>query len=272
MRIVTTTTVFGKEYPCGKAAKRLAAHGFDGLDMGFDYALAAKRSPFKAWYGALYARYLRRAAKKAGTEYTHAHAPWGDAGYLQVPLCLKMSKRIGAKYVVVHPTYTEADGAWLNDEKSFIRRNVELVVPWLALAEKCGVVMLSENLLSGPARDPRIIARLVRAVDSPFFGWCYDTGHAHLFGFRPEQLAECAVAPLSLHLQDNRGKGDDHLIPGDGEIDFDATVKALKAIGYAGECVLEAHTQCLNAPDAERDAILDRLFAAGEALRDKFES
>ena len=270
MKIVTTTTVFEPSYPCHKAIERLAAAGFDGLDMGFDYLERVPDSPMWGPGRAAFCAELRARAAVLGVEYTHAHAPYHGNDFSLLPTCVEAAGMLGAKYIVVHPTEWEADGSSVDGSDGFVRRNAELAYSWLDLAEKCGVVILSENLLGGNAADPRTVARLAETVGSEYFGWCFDTGHAHLFGFRPEQLAECAVAPRSLHLQDNRGKGDDHLIPGDGEIDFDATVRALKALGYAGDCVLEAHKQSLNAPDGERDAILRRLCAAGEAICAKF--
>ena len=134
-------------------------------------------------------------------------------------------------------------------------------------------MILSENLLWGASKDPRNIASLVREVNSPYFGWCFDTGHANCFGIRPEILAECAVVPQSLHMQDNQGDGwDAHLIPGEGTIDWDALIRTLREIGYAGDCVLEAHHQSLDAPDHARDAILTRLLAAARILREKMEA
>ena len=113
----------------------------------------------------------------------------------------------------------------------------------------------------------------MREVNSPYFGWCFDTGHANCFGIRPEILAECAVVPQSLHMQDNQGDGwDAHLIPGEGTIDWDALIRTLREIGYAGDCVLEAHHQSLDVPDHARDAILTRLLAAARILREKMEA
>ena len=62
------------------------------------------------------------------------------------------------------------------------------------------------------------------------------------------------------------------MIPGAGEIDFDALIAALRRVGYAGDCVLEAFSEVYNAKDEDRDPILRRLLAAGESLRAKFES
>ena len=163
--------------------------------------------------------------------------------------------------------------AGLEDAETFIRKNVSALEPWLETAERAGVVILSENLLWGASKDPRNIASLVREVNSPYFGWCFDTGHANCFGIRPEILAECAVVPQSLHMQDNQGDGwDAHLIPGEGTIDWDALIRTLREIGYAGDCVLEAHHQSLDAPDHARDAILTRLLAAARILREKMEA
>ena len=180
---------------------------------------------------------------------------------------LETAGALGAGYMVLHPVWRE-NGVIIEDEDRFIRVNAEAVKPWLGKARDCGVVILSENLLWGASKDPRIIARLTEAADSPWFGWCYDTGHANCFGFRPEILRECAAVPLSLHMQDNRGTGgDDHWIPGDGTVDWDALIRTLKAAGYAGDCVLEAHHQSLEAPDEERDGILIRLLAKAKELR-----
>ncbi len=75
-----------------------------------------------------------------------------------------------------------------------------------------------------------------------------------------------AVLPLSVHIQDSVG-GDDHLIPGDGNIDWDAFTRTLHTVGYTGDCVLEAHHQSLYAADEERDAILARLLEKGKELQ-----
>ena len=82
-------------------------------------------------------------------------------------------------------------------------------------------------------------------------------------------LKECAAVPLSLHIQDNDGTCDGHLIPGDGTVDWELFISVLKEIGYMGDCVLEAHHQSLTAPDAERDAILSRLLTIAKPIREK---
>ena len=268
-RIVTTTSVFEPGYPAEAAADRLKRLGFEAQDMALDYWQEAACSPFLGDDYLKWAFSLREHAEKIGIPYTHSHAP-GEAGEKPIiERALKTASALGAKYMVLHPVCASG-GRYFEDEKAFTEANVRAVVPWLAIARKCNVVILSENLLWGSSRDPRVISSLVDRVGSEWFGWCYDTGHANCFGFRPEILQECSVAPASLHIQDNHGDThDEHLIPGDGTLDWDALTDTLIKIDYSGDCVLEAHNQSLHAMDSERDAILTRLLEKARVLRDR---
>ena len=262
--IVTTTDVFETGYPAETAIDRLARLGYEGIDMGFDY-WTFSGSPFGAADYLNWAQSLRDHADAVGIPYTHAHAPADAGNAYWLERSIRASQVLGARYCVVHPVYSK-DGSTLTDKDMFIRLNADLIRNMLPLAEACGVVLLSENILWGASGDPRIIADLVKEVNSPFFGWCFDTGHAYAKGYGPQILTECSVVPLSVHIQDSLGN-DDHLIPGDGKIDWNIFVQTLKAVGYTGDCVLEAHHQSLYAADDERDAILARLLEKGKELQ-----
>ena len=262
MRIVTTTSVFGRGYPAQTALERLCAVGFDSLDMGLDYWTYGKDSPFLCDGYLDWASSLRERADALGVRYTHAHAPGGaDSGDI-IYRAIETAAVLGARYMVLHPMYRYPDLREMTDPDDFIKINAAAVRPYLEKAERAGMILLAENLQDGAVADPRVISALVEEVGSPWYGWCYDVGHAHCCGFGPERLDGCA-APLSVHLHDNDGTGDDHLIPGDGTIDWRETAVRLRAVGYTGDCVLEAHHQCLDAPDAEREAVLARLLDSG---------
>ncbi|MBQ6253340.1 MAG: sugar phosphate isomerase/epimerase [Bacteroidales bacterium] len=266
-RIVTTTDVFEDGYPAEKAIERLARLGYEGIDMGLDY-WTFEGSPFREDDYLEWGRSLRACANKIGVPYTHAHAPGVAADDYWMERSIEMAAILGAEYLVAHPVFM-VDGEVIDDDQEFIAVNAAAIRKWLPLAEERGVVLLSENILWGSSKDPRVIADLVKTVDSPYFGWCFDVGHAWCCGFSPDIIKQCGVAPLSVHIQDNHGNGDEHLIPGDGSIDFDVLISALKAVGYHGDCVLEAHHQSLEAPDEERDAILSRLLDVAQSLRDE---
>ena len=270
-RIVTTTSVFEAGYPAEAAAERLKRIGFEAQDIALDFWKDAPASPFMGEDYLSWAKEMRLRAEQLEIPYTHSHAPDEAGEHPIIARSLKTAAALGARYMVLHPVCGN-NGRHFEDPEEFLKANERAIAPWLGMARDCGVVILSENLLWGPSRDPRIIAELVRRVGSEWFGWCYDTGHANCFGYRPEVLRECAAMPLSLHIQDNHASDqDEHLIPGDGTIDWDALVHTLAEIGYTGDCVLEAHNQSLTAPDGERDAILTRLLAAARVLRDKMD-
>ncbi len=266
-RIVTTTDVFEKGYPAETAVDRLASLGYEGIDMGFDYWIYDETSPFLSDDYLAWAEALKDRAEKAGIVFTHAHAP-GEADGAWLGRSIETAAALGAAYLVVHPIWHDENGKTINSVRRFLSVNADAIRPWLQKAEECGVVLLSENILWGASKNPRNIAKLVKKVDSPWFGWCFDVGHAWCCGYAPDILKKCKTVPLSLHIQDNDGSGDGHLIPGDGTIDWNLFSRTLKEIGYLGDCVLEAHHQSLEAPDGERDGILTRLLDVAKPMRD----
>jgi sugar phosphate isomerase/epimerase len=79
-----------------------------------------------------------------------------------------------------------------------------------------------------------------------------DTGHAHLGDLGAARAIRMAGEWLiTTHLQDNRGVRDDHLPPGDGQIDWEDVATALGEIGYTGCLMLELTDQ----PSADRRAV-----------------
>lgn len=78
-----------------------------------------------------------------------------------------------------------------------------------------------------------------------------DTGHANLGDLKaPRALRMAGQYLITTHLQDNHGQGDEHLPPGDGEIDWADCAAAFSEIGYPGCLMLELTDQ----PSADRRA------------------
>jgi len=267
MRIVTTTSVFPPCWDPVNIISRLAAIGYDSLDMAFDYCVQNSDFPFMTPEYESWANILRETAERHEILYTHSHAPF-DAlarGKL-VERSLRCASLLGIRYMVVHPIWKTESGI-LSEEEEFLEVNAEAIQPLLESAEKHGVILLSENLLWGASIHAQTIARLVERVDSPWFGWCYDTGHAHAFHDSLDDFRNVCRAPLSLHIQDNHGDGrDEHLLPGDGTLDWSDFLRSLKEVGYCGDFVLEAHHQPLETPDDQRDSILTELLERSKKM------
>lgn len=265
MNIVTTTAVFPEGYPQDVAAERLVKVGFTHLDAALSYC-TIQGSPFVEDDWRAWAQALKAKAESLGAVFTHAHAC--DYRNPMILRCFEACEILGIRYLVIHPAY-EMNGRILTDRGEFIAHNAEILRGFLPYAERHGVVILTENLLWGATISPQIISDLVREVDSPLCGWCLDTGHMHCCGVPMTDLREVSVPPLSLHVQDNHGagSGDQHLLPGDGTIDWKEFLDLLKEIGYRGDLVLEAHHQSLEAPDGEREAILTELYERAAKMR-----
>ncbi len=71
-------------------------------------------------------------------------------------------------------------------------------------------------------------------------GLVFDSGHAAMRGGDPVAVARQMLPRLlHTHLHDNHGARDEHLVPGDGRIDWSALLRQLSDGGYRGALLLE---------------------------------
>jgi sugar phosphate isomerase/epimerase len=123
--------------------------------------------------------------------------------------------------------------------RSDLRRRPALREFLRALADVAAqrdVIFAVENLPFDAAggTDPAALAAEVHAVGSPGIRMCLDLGHAHLTtGDAGAAVRAAAPAVAWLHVHDNHGRADDHLMPGDGAIDWSAVGAALRETGLA---------------------------------------
>lgn len=127
------------------------------------------------------------------------------------------------------------------------------------------VSLVLENMLphlfSGHVRD---LMWILGAMQSTDIGICLDTGHAHLSGDLGTVAHKLSGHLRMVHASDNRGHGDDHLPPGDGEIDWPRFLDQLAQHHFKGTLILEI------AGDENRNAgeILEGAKRARRYLRD----
>ena len=72
-------------------------------------------------------------------------------------------------------------------------------------------------------------------------GFCWDTGHENCYTKGVDYMKLFGKRTAALHVHDNRcgNDTDDHLLPFDGNIDFDAVARSLAESGYKGTLMLE---------------------------------
>ena len=96
-----------------------------------------------------------------------------------------------------------------------------------------------ENTSRGYTREPERLVKLVGDIDAPNVGIVIDVGHRNMVGDPVEALRIAGPHLITLHLHDNHGEQDEHLLPGRGDIDWDGVVKALDDVAYAGVFMYE---------------------------------
>ncbi len=88
----------------------------------------------------------------------------------------------------------------------------------------------------------RALVRLVEddlELPPPGVGICLDTGHAFLMGDLADAIETVGGDLVTTHVHDNRGKGDDHLVPFDGIIDWPTALMSFEKVGYDGVIMFE---------------------------------
>jgi sugar phosphate isomerase/epimerase len=98
--------------------------------------------------------------------------------------------------------------------------------------------------------------RLCARFERPQLSLTLDIGHLHCLGETPiaDQIRKFAPQLVNVHLEDMRAGVHEHLMFGEGEIDFPPVLAALAEVGYAGGIHVELSRHSHMAPEAARRA------------------
>ncbi len=167
-------------------------------------------------------------------------APADDGDFLRAQEDMKrwidLFAALGVEAGVLHLGGWGLAAAGWNPERIFERR-CEAVSRLAAYAGGTGTLICLENL--GPdsgAHTMDDFERLFAAVGAPSLAICLDTGHANATGVDAAGFVRRAGARLrALHVADNLGRGDDHMLPwGRGTVPWHDVLRALGEVGYGG--------------------------------------
>jgi len=101
-------------------------------------------------------------------------------------------------------------------------------------AEKYSVNIAMENL-----RKIEYLEFVLENIKSSRIGFCYDSGHHNCHTPQINLLEKYGSRLMALHLHDNDGSDDQHLLPFDGTIDWLATMRDIAKTGYNDTIALE---------------------------------
>ncbi len=138
-------------------------------------------------------------------------------------------------------------------------------------AHHAGVTICVENTTSEMG-DPAYLRAFVDETRLTGLRFNFDIGHAHLADGPEEERIEKSFAPLrelvsTVHLHDNHGEKDEHLLPYDGSIEWPAAIKLLKA-GPQTSLPIVLELKEKTGPDAPGAA---KQLAAAQKAMDRFE-
>ncbi len=224
-------------------AKLLAEVGFDAVD--FDLRRGAKAPfPTKEEADVIIAD-AKKHLSENGIFCEQAHGPFGmketcaldmsDPIFSRTVYSFYHYARLGAKYVVVHPFGVS------DPEKDEIPGNAEMYKALLPYAKDAGVKIATENIFHRTMQTPEKINRLLHTVADDDLVVCFDTGHSTVVGIPPEEFIS-KLDPYFLqvlHLHDNDGVHDRHMLPYTGVMKWNKIIDALKAANYKGNVNLE---------------------------------
>lgn len=102
----------------------------------------------------------------------------------------------------------------------------------------------------------RAFEELLTTIDAPNLRLTLDVGHLHCRGETPIADAVRRWAPrlANVHIEDMRAGRHEHLMFGEGEIDFPPIIRALRKIDYAGGVYVELSRHSHEGPTAARRA------------------
>ncbi len=107
------------------------------------------------------------------------------------------------------------------------------------LAERAAAKGIRLALENGWRQDyDDVLADFLDFFDPARVGFCYDSGHENIRGSGFSMLERFGRRLLTVHLHDNTGT-DSHVLPFEGNIDWDRFRKVFHGLGYSGDLLLE---------------------------------
>ena len=218
-----------------------------GFDLGYKKSIdMIKETGFDSvmvWFGDGNERATVSYAREVGLYVSNAHLPhkginvmWeeGEAGEAMtenfcrlVRLCGELN--VPAAVYHVSSSFTPPPYNMLGIER--IRRIVKT-------AEEAGVDIAFENL-----RRLDYLQYVYDNVPSPRAKFCFYSGHHNYLCPEADLFERYGDRLVAVHLHDNFGDYDWHMIPFDGRVDFDWVTRGLAAVGYSGPVSLEIHQE-----------------------------
>lgn len=153
---------------------------------------------------------------------------------------IEVAQILRPKVIVFHPGYDRwrFDG----DVRLWLESSLDTWRPLVKRAEAVGVTLALENVFE---ETPESLQALLKKIDSPSLGFCFDTGHHNVFSSASVLTWAESLGPYlkEVHLHDNRGEKDEHLPLGEGTFDFKTFFAVLEQLRLQPIYTIEPHEE-----------------------------
>ena len=142
----------------------------------------------------------------------------------EIKRAIEMAERFPFRYLVLH--------LGLPDEEYDLRRFDAAFTSLEHLkifAKERGVQILLENIPNELSTPERLLS-FIHYTRMEDLKVCLDVGHAHMTGGVAPAFAALKERIVSTHIHDNRLEKDDHLMPYDGDINWEQTVRDFRGL------------------------------------------
>lgn len=239
----------------------LAEVGFSGIDMSFEVLPRCDKGALR---GILYAASVR--AKSLGmcipTCHLSFYMPDPQNGELMREFSRELMRGVDAAELMSIPTAVTHPIAIRSDKCTYdewLERNIRFLSPILSYASEHGVRICIENMAHSARSDGEIlygssaqdITHLARNLKA---GICWDVGHAHVSGYKNSEQMRLLRGMIDvLHIHDNNGVRDEHLLPYDGSVYWDDVALGIAESDFGGVLDVEATAWALDSDRTVRE-------------------
>ncbi len=197
---------------------------------GFTYIHWSEHWTSNMFYTEAYAGHVAQMAERCGIRIQNVHGvsridrdrpftahQWHELNANRI----RFISWLGGDSIVVHLPLAHCDHLF-DSERDQSEKLIELLLPE---AQRFGVRLAIENI---EARHcVRLFDHLFRIYPPEDLGFCFDSGHANVTG-EMDILERYLDRLIMTHLHDNHGRADEHLLPGQGAINWKPIIQTLK--------------------------------------------
>lgn len=231
---------------------QVAAYGFEAIELfatrsHFDYHDEAAIAALAQWL------------RETGLTLSSVHAPITDtfgagdtwaatysnavtdaarrqAAVREAAAALDIAKQVPFGVLVVHLGTPAAKHNPGDNNRGAALRSAEEIC---RAAEPLGVRLALEVIPNELSTPSSLVTILERDLDTPAAGICMDFGHAFLGGDLADAIETAAEHLVATHVHDNHKREDEHLVPYQGSINWDAALMSMQKIGYERTYLME---------------------------------